>query len=568
MSGLIGAITAAALYGETNPALSIELSQHTEAVLAPAIYDRPRPAAAQSLGDRIAAGNGYGLLGVAERAFSRDFYDRLYIAPRRIDLGNMVGAQVRELAVWNAYRENSVTLETVSLANGDGIAATGPAALPLAFLPLQERIWTVTVSDQGAPSIEAALTFTFAGLDGLMVEITGTRLNAWIVPADWGTPVDETLTWLTDLQRALDSSTLRIPCRETPRRTLEFGVIEGRVERRIIEAMIYDWSGRIWALPIWPDVTLMPTAIALGADRVALDTAGLDFSVGSLAMLWADVRTYELLEVAAIAPGEVVFARPTTRAWPLGTRVYPCRTARLSEAPAIRRKNDQVIAARVRFEIDEPCEWPAIAPTTMYLGHPVFETRSDETEDPSATFSRDLVTIDGDVGLIHVDDFSGQVLGRQSHAWLLHGRAERAAHRSLLYWLQGRTQAVWLPTWADDVELLEAMTSTSELMVVAWAGISRSLRQQAGRRHLRIELTSGEVFHRRVEASTELDSAREQLLLDASLGRAVAPGQVRLVCWMALSLMDSDRIEIAHVNDVDGLARSRTTFIADPGNEP
>lgn len=568
MAGLIGAMTAAALFGEANPALSIDLDALTEAGYAPVYYDPVRPGHAVTTTFRLQDGLGYGRIGRAPAAFGADFYDRVYVSPPRLDLGSVANTQVRQVVVWNAYLDAPVILESTSLVDGDGIAVAAPGVLPLTFAPMQERTWTITVSDQGAPSVNATLGFAFTGLDGLSVRIVGTRINAWVVAADWGQPVDETLAWMTDLQRALNGATTRIPCREAPRRTLEFSLVEGRAERRIIESLIYDWGTRLWALPIWPDVSLLEASLPQGADRIAMATAGLDFAVGSLAMLWMDVRTYELIEVEAIAADELVFSRGTSRAWPKGARVYPCRTARMTDAPMIRRQNDRVITCRVRFEIDEPCAWPAVAPPTTYQGYPVFDTRSDQAEDPSASYSRITVTTDGDVGLVSVDDFSGLVFGRQSHAWKLYGRAERAAHRSLMYWFEGRARAVWLPTWADDVELVEPMTEISEVMVVAWAAISRSLRQQPGRRHLRIELTSGEVFHRRVENSAELDADREQLLLDVALGRAVQPAEVRLICWMALSLQDSDRAEISHVADSHGLAMARTTFIADPGNEP
>jgi hypothetical protein len=567
MAGILGVLTAAALSGEVNPALSIELAQQTEAVYAPAFYDPAPVASATFTGYRLAAGNGYGIAGTAARAFSADFYNRIHVVPREIALGNVVTAQTREIALWNAY-DTPVTLGAVSVANGDGIEATGPGALPLAFSALQERIWTVTVLAEGAPSIDSAITFTFTGFDGQTVQIVGQRLSAWVWPADWSKTVDESLAWLTDVQRALNGATTCIPARGEPRRSFEFDVLADKHERRQIEAVLFDWTARLWAFPILPEATPLPAALASGADRVSVATAGLDFNIGSLAMLWVDSRHYELFEVAAISPTEVVFARPTSQAWPRGTRLYPCRTARLSEAPSLRRLSDQVIRSRVRFDIDEPCDWPAIAPTTMYLGYPVLEDRTDESDDPTAMYPREVVTIDGDIGLVALDDFSGRVFGRQSHAWRLQGRAERAAHRSLLYWLQGRAQRVWVPSWTDDLDLLQPMTISSEVMVVAWAGVTRSLRQQAGRQHLRIELTSGEVFYRRVETSAEIDDTSEQLLLDAALGRAVTPAAVSRICWMALSMQDADRVDISHITDIDGLAKCRTSFVFDPGNEP
>lgn len=568
MPGIIGSFAAAALYGAVNPAISTDLNAFAEAVFSPLWVDAAPTPTATYTGQRIAAGNRIAIAGMPPRSFTDDFYNRVYITPRTIDLGSMVAGQRRQIAIWNAYIDQSLTLTAATLAAGDGIAATGAVALPATFLPLQERVWTITVLDAGTPSVNASLTFQFTGLDGQAVNIVGTRLNAWVLPPDRGQDIDESLAWLTDYQKPLRGGTTRTPLRAGPRRSWEFSILDGKRERRIIENLLYDWTSRAWALPVWTDMTPLRAALAAGATVIPVDTFGLDFSVGSIAMLWDDARRYELVEVADIQPAQIAIARPTTRSWPVGTRLYPCRRARLTDAPTISRKNDQVITSRVRFEADEPCDWPAIAPAASYLGIPVLEHRRETSEDPTSSYSRDVVVIDGDVGLVEVDDFSGLVTGRQTHAWKLYGRAERAEHRSLLYWLQGRAQAVWLPTWTDDVELVEAMSATSDVMVVAWCGISRSLRQQPGRRHLRIQLVSGQVLYRKVESSSELDEDREQLAIDAALGIAVAPAQIGAICWMALSTLDTDRVEISHVNGVDGLAKVRTTFASDGGNEP
>lgn len=568
MAGIIGAFAAAALYGAVNPAISADLNGFAEAVFAPLWVDAAPMPSATYTGIRVAASNRGAMVGMPARSFTEDFYDRVYIIPSTIDLGSMVAGQQRQIAIWNAYINQTLTLTAATLADGDGIAATGPVALPTVFLPLQERMWTITVLDAGAPSVNASLTFQFTGLAGQRVTIVGTRLNAWVLPPDWKQDIAESLAWLTDYQKPLRGGSTRIPCRAAPRRSWEFSILDGKQERRIIENLLYDWTSRAWALPVWTDMTLLTAPLAAGAAVIPVATYGLDFSLGSIAMLWADARRYELLEVSDIQSAQIAIARATTRSWPAGTRLYPCRRARLTDAPTISRKNDQVITSRARFEADEPCDWPAIAPAAMYLGIPVLEQRPETSEDPTTSYGRDMVVIDGDVGLVEVDDFSGLVMGRQTHAWKLYGRAERAQHRSLLYWLQGRAQNVWLPTWTDDVELVQAMSDTSQVMVVAWCGISSTLRQQAGRRHLRIQLVAGQVIYRRVDSSSEIDADREQLVISAALGIAIAPAQIAAICWMALSTLDSDRVEIAHINGVDGLAKVRTTFASDGGNEP
>jgi hypothetical protein len=154
----------------------------------------------------------------------------------------------------------------------------------------------------------------------------------------------------------------------------------------------------------------------------------------------------------------------------------------------------------------------------------------------------------------------------------LFGRAERAAHRGLLYGLQGRAEALWLPTWTDDLDVIETISETALTLTVAACGVSRSLRQQAGRRHVRIELVDGVVFYRAIEASSEIPLANgesgERLRIDAALGRTIAPERVRLVSWLALVTLAGDTVELRHHADSEGLLDCAVSFAGIPAEEP
>ena len=132
-----------------------------------------------------------------------------------------------------------------------------------------------------------------------------------------------------------------------------------------------------------------------------------------------------------------------------------------------------------------------------------------------------------------------------------------------------------MPTWTDDVEVIETIGETALLLVVAWAGIARSLRLQAGRRHLRIELHDGTVFYRAVEAADELERPTdethegvERLRIDVALGRTVRPERVRLVSWMALVTLAGDTVELEHHADSEGLMDCSVAFTSVGEEEP
>ncbi len=571
MAALLGIAPTPRLFGAINSALSVELDALGEGAFAPASYARER-FVARGGAFRAPVALRWPATGRIAHRFAEDLFDRIHVLPTALPLGNVVSELTREIAVWNAWRATPQTLTALRLIGDAGSTLAAPVALPMSLRPMQERVLTLTVGLDGPPVIDAAAVLSFADGSTWSIRIDGLRLNAWSLPPDWTEPVIETLAWLTDVQVAVAGTVTRTPLRDAPRRSWEFAVLADRRERRWVEHALFDWTGRVWALPVFVDTSWLRAQLLAGATEIALDTTGLDFVVGSLAMLWRDVATYELVEVAQIASDRIGLRAPTRRAWSIGTRLFPCRTARLTDAPELRRHNDRLMQTQLRFEATEPCDWPAALPATRYRGFPVLEHRRDETRDPGASFARRFDLLDGEVGRSHLDDLSGLAWTTQSHAWRLMGRAERAAHRSLLYGLQGRAEALWLPTWTDDLEVIETISESAVTLTVAACGVSRSLRQQAGRRHIRIELTDGSVFYRAVEASSEIALANgdtgERLRMDAALGRVVTPERVRLACWMALVTLAGDTVELQHHADSEGLLDCAVTFAGIPAEEP
>lgn len=502
------------------------------------------------------------------RSYKDDYYYRIHLLPAQLDLGNLISAQVRTIEVWNAWLATAQTLTAVQATNAAGITVTGPAALPLTFAPLQSLLWSVTVSTAGSPVIDATLSWLFTGLAAVPATVTGNRLTAWMLPPDWGSPITESLIWLTDIQQALDGSEYREPVRDTPRRQWEFSAIAWQADRQILELALYDWTARNWVLPVWPDMQPLSAALPAGSLVVPVATTGLDVAVGSLVMLWGDTRTYEMAEVAAVSANSVTLATATVSSWPAQTRVYPCRISRLTDAPKLTRYNDELTTTVARFEAVEACTWPAVAPAATYLGLPVLEDRIVTTQHPDAADGRQLVDLDGDVGLVYVDDITGLAWPVQSHAWLLAGVAARSALRSLLYWLQGKGAALWVPSWTDDVTLLADLTASSIALQVARVGITRHGQLQPGRRHLRVELYSGAVYYRRVTAVSIVDAATEQLAIDSTLGVAIATGDIRQISWLMLCRQASDTVQIAHVNDLAGVATVASRFAGIGAEEP
>lgn len=377
----------------------------------------------------------------------------------------------------------------------------------------------------------------------------------WPVPPDWGTPVRETLAWLTDYMSARNGTRQKRQLRLAPRRTIEFTVIAQGAERRVVDALRFDQGVRQWLLPIWPDLQLLAAPLGLAAASVPCATAGRDFAAGGSALLWSAPNHWEVLQVDTVDDSGLTLAAPTEAIWPAGTRLYPLRTARLQEPAGETLWSDDAAQVKVTMLIDEPCDHAPIAPAAVYRGLPVLEWRSDESDDLAARFDRAMQTVDGDTGAIAYLDLPGRPFRVQSHNWLLYGREQQGAFRGLLYWLRGRMGTLWVPSFASDLLLAADVAAVATTISVQWAGYTVFGRQQANRRDIRIELYDGTVFYRRITDSSEAGST-ETLTLDSALGADVAAGDVRVISFLTLAEQAADSISIDHLTDADGVAQA------------
>ncbi|HHK0539123.1 TPA: hypothetical protein ACQQIX_007045, partial [Pseudomonas aeruginosa] len=81
---------------------------------------------------------------VHQSALEETYYNRLWLIPTAMELGNVVSTQIRPASVWNAYFSPR-TLTAIDREAADGITLSGQASPPLGFAALEERTWTVSI---------------------------------------------------------------------------------------------------------------------------------------------------------------------------------------------------------------------------------------------------------------------------------------------------------------------------------------------------------------------------------------------------------------------------------------
>lgn len=493
------------------------------------------------------------------RSFFDDYYNRVHIRPRALNFGNLVTTQVSEVYVWNAWLFPITVTGIVGVETGVSIA--GPQEPPFEMGALQELTWDVTVTEDGPSDIDVTIVWDFAEVPNVSLAVTGARIVAWTIVPDWKEGIRERLAWATDVIQSDQRNEQRRALRLSPRRTFQTRVIvEGR-ERSLFDVQMRGWGGRVWALPVWPDIQFLQSPVSAGATSISCTTEGRDFRDRGLALLRGEnAFDFEIVQIDEVTSNSLELLRPTQRAWPIDTRLYPVRAARFAEQPQVRRLSDRAAGAELMFALVEPSDWEA-ADLPTYRGFPVLDAVPDESKDLSSTYDRALHVLENPSGFPFVLDAAEQAFLVKEHSWVLSGITERSDFRSLLYALRGRQVAVWVPTHADDLRLVETLGGAAVAATIENVGYARFGLGRLGCQDIRIELNSGDVFYRRITNATAIDDDTEQITIDESIGQAIAPDDVHRISFMALMRCQSDEIEIVHHTDVEGAATSSMTFV-------
>lgn len=562
MAGIVGQALQAVLVPDANSHLSTELDGYGAEIQTTAfltVHLSPRVAVGGTR-FRSAAAIRRGLVGQAARSYREDFYFRVHLSVTVLDLGNILSEQQVNVSAWNALIDQpSTTLNAIAGADTEGLSIAGPA-LPFVMSANLETEWLLTISPIGPFELDDTLIWQFAGGVSVALALSGSRITVWPVPPDWANGVTERLAWSTDVLTARTGASQRRKLRLLPRRGLAFEAIADGQARRVLDALLWEFRVRAVAVPVWPDGQSITTSIAVGAMSISATTTDYDFSAGGLAIVWSDVNRWEVVEIATVAAGALTLTRPTIGAWPVGARLWPLRTARLTGDPNQSMFTDRAGSISVDFEFTQPAQWPAIVPPTQYLGWPVLELSPDRGDDMPITSGRATGAFDAGIVEPHVRDMGGVGFTRAGQLHRQFGRADQSAMRSLLMHLSGRLTPVWVPSWQSD--LLPLATLVGNTITVEWAGYSRFGRQQQGRRDIRIEQFDGTVSYHRITASAEIDADSEQLSIDPAITGSIPVASVRTISHMVLSTLASDTIEINHLTDSDGVADVALQFEA------
>lgn len=430
-------------------------------------------------------------------------------------------------------------------------------------------------------------------------------MKLWPFRPDWSNGILERLTWRSDVMASTSGAEQRRPQRLTPRRELEASFLVHERLRSIFDQYVLRHGAEDWFIPLWYDVDKLERALPAAATIAKVAWENREFTAGGFAVIRPVTSAqydkasleYEIVKLVKIQEAEVVIVRgqqgTVARDWPVGAEVYPIRQGRFVSQPSTTVVTANTSSTNMSFLVTEPNEWdgtqdpsgygmkygyaygrtinlhpmvpaknlgkvadPAFLP--VFEGFRVLNVQPDYNQDLTYSYDRLTEQLDNESGIPRLLDMAGFATPVQKHTWFLHGRAEHASFRTLLYFLRGKVRPIWLPTFGDDVQLI-APTPAGQL----WMDIADIGYTEAGvpvtRQCLAIQMTNGTWFFRRIVGSAVV-AGGERLELSEAFPLTLLPQQIYKISFMAVSRLEQDVVELDHQTDSAGLTRAVVTF--------
>ena len=544
MVALAGFFAEETVYGYSAVDLTGDLDDYTDAWIGNRVYwDGWRSVVGQYVSAFPVSTAPRAISGLVAVSYFDDYYNRIHITPRAIDIGNLLSVQSRDVSVWNAWTTPQL-LSSIGESETLGLTESGVAA-PTTFAPLQESVFTVTVDTAGPVTIGAEYTFVFPS-ESPTLTVTGNRVQVFGFSPNWAESPTEKLSWLTDVMLAEGGIEQRAGLRDAPRRVLTYSLDTlDRHQTNVLETIMLGWQSRVWALPVWTERQDLTATLPAGSSTITCETDGYEFIADSLAILWRDYDSFEAVEVASVGAGSLTLTLPTVSEWPAGTRIYPVRLARMAARQKVERHTNYHVGGSFEFSITDN---PAVTATDsgdVFGAYRVYGGHNNWAEPIETEFVRQLETIDYDTGIAPwVDDLSGMAAMLKSWNWLFVSRAEVVAFRQWLQARAGRLNPFWSISQAVDMEVVAPIGAASAEITIRNIGYHRQVAARADRRHVAIKTKTGAYYYRTITGTEEISATEEKLAIDSSLGVLLNVDDIESTRFLDLVRLETDDIEI------------------------
>lgn len=350
------------------------------------------------------------------------------------------------------------------------------------------------------------------------------------------TPLQETLSWLTDIIMTYEGEQ-RIALRDVPRRVFNFDHLlnaQAAFGARAIYRETLDYQ-----IPDWTQTDVATIAAGLS---VSVAITSPYYESGGAALIWVDSDTFEVVQVDSVASdgGSIVLAEVLTSVnnafiMPLYNGLSTAQfSAAVNAGGFIRSSFQATVYSSAEISASN---YP------QYKGHDVMDFCPNVASGSLDTFIVwPYVVVDNETSTPEQFKERSRLDNVFFVRWQAFNDADQNELRQWLYSRKGRQKAFWLPSWLNDLPLQQSIGSAATVITTALPSAEVALLNT-----LDIEIkTSSAVYRREVTSMNITGGGLLELTIDAPLGVNVAIGSVERISILRCVRFNVDSFDLQH----------------------
>lgn len=474
-----------------------------------------------------------------------DLFGHWLLVPARLDMGNLLTNQARDVEVANLFF-TAQSIETVVNSGGDGISLSGVPTLPASVNPFTSVIISVSVSSDGPPNINGSIDFTFDTAPPISLPLTGTRIT--LFPWQPDIPVKETLEWATDTIISANDSEQRISIVPAARQRIGMTVVyDEAVQWQSGHNVIFDWMPRVWGVPIWWEQRPLSAAVVAGQTFLPVSTLYADFREGGLVMIINIVTgVFEAFEIDSLTDTQINLTSLLQNDYAATAMIMPVRSGYLSAVPNGNRKLNNMESINVEFLTLDNVDLSDQTGASLLNSLVLLDDPNASGDTMPETWSRDITVIDGKSGRVFQTSLIDRSRMHTRKQWELNSLADTWRIRCLLHSFRGSYNTFYLPTFRADFTLVEDITGGATDFRVDNNGYTQFVQSRAPMNYARLLFLDGTYLIREITGSSE-DGDQEVIQIASTFsGTTISLSLINRMEIVVLMRIEDDKATFQH----------------------
>lgn len=501
------------------------------------------------VGPGVIRGNGH-----ISQQIQAEWFEKWHVFPGELALGNVLTTQIRELEIFNAFRNEARTWEAFTNNAGAGISITNLPSLPRVFAALESFINTVQVSTAGPPNINGTFDFDIDldPPDVIIVPVTGNRITIFQFRPQ--APIGEELNFKTDIIRAFDGTEQRLSLREAPRQRISFTVrVDDNRTRDAINAILFDWQARVFGVPIWWEAKALNAPLTPTDTTVQVDTADADFRAGGLVTIYDSNFESQSIEIAVVNPTSLELQVPVGRAFDaIDTLIIPTRTAYTKAALQNSRYAIGPADYRLEFEVLDNVDLSANGfPTYQGIGQTTAKPLLDGFNFMNGSTigegnRQEVIRLDHETGPFL--QFSPWAKGKPLFQFGFEAKsfADTWKVRQFLHFIRGSQLAFYVPTGRTDFKPLADIADNDTQIDFPNYGFDQFVSGITPRSDLRVLRKDGTTSLHQITGTSVVNNDVERVNISPGITPALPLADLDRIELVTLSRLADDKARLVH----------------------